>query len=307
MKYLLIVLFGIGFAGCYKMATLQESETGGDADADADTDTDTDTDIDSDGDSDIDTDADTDADKDTDANSDSIVTWVSIPGGTFQMGSTTGGSNEEPVHSVTVPSFEMTQSEVTVSQYRACVNASACKVPGSGKSHDNWGVDGRGNHPVNRVDWYRAVAFCAWVGGRLPSESEWEYAASNGAREDKYPWGDEKPSCDYAVMCDAANMNVSGCGNGFTMDVCSKPAGNTSHGLCDMSGNVWEWIQDWYHLDYEGAPVDGSAWDEEVSYRVRRGGSFSYSADALRASHRYFDTPRYRGAGVGFRCARDAQ
>jgi formylglycine-generating enzyme required for sulfatase activity len=217
------------------------------------------------------------------------------------MGSATGYTNEQPVHSVTVPSFEMTQTEVTVSQYGDCVNALVCTVPVSGGSYDNWGVAGRENHPVNRVLWNQAVAFCVWVGGRLPSESEWEYAASNGASENIYPWGDVEATCDYAVM----NEGGYGCGTGFTMDVCSKPAGNTSHGLCDMSGNPKEWVQDWWHHDYTGAPDDGSAWDESSSYRAVRGGGFGFSV-SLSASHRDIYLATGHGKDIGFRCARDA-
>jgi formylglycine-generating enzyme required for sulfatase activity len=233
------------------------------------------------------------------------------------MGST-AYSREEPVHSVTVPSFEMTQTEVTVSQYGACVDASVCTVPGSGGTYDNWGVAGRENHPVNRVDWNQAVSFCVWVGGRLPSESEWEYAASNGASEDIYPWGDETATCDYAVMNEAGGTGGYGCGTGFTMEVCSKPAGNTSHGLCDMSGNVWEWVQDWYHDSYDCdanpgasncgvggvAPADGSAWDGSGFARVARGGGFDYYAIYLRASDRAYASPSGQSDHLGFRCGR---
>jgi formylglycine-generating enzyme required for sulfatase activity len=303
MRYLLIILLTVGLAGCYKTAIVQESDGGGDADTDTDTDTDADTD--SDADSDADTDSGSDSDTDTDVVCDTDcpdLDWVFIPGGSFQMGSTTGEPREEPVHSVTVPTFEMTQTEVTVAQYGACVDVSVCTVPGSGGTYDNWGVAGRENHPVNRVDWNQSVAFCVWVGGRLPSESEWEYAASNGASKNMYPWGGETATCDYAVMYEGGY----GCGTGFTMDVCSKPAGNTSHGLCDMSGNVWEWVQDWRHDNYTGAPADGSAWDDSGLYRVKRGGSFNAGADMLRASFRGGGTPSFQDSYVGFRCGRDA-
>ena len=111
---------------------------------------------------------------------------------------------------------------------------------------------------MNCLDWQQAVDFCAWAGGRLPSEAEWEYAARSGGPSSsyKYPWGNDAATCTYAVMDDGGY----GCGTGRTWSVCSKPAGNTSQGLCDMSGNVWEWVEDWYHGDYTGAPTDGSAW-----------------------------------------------
>ena len=164
----------------------------------------------------------------------------------------------------------------------------------------NWGYEDREAHPINCVDWTQASAYCAWVGGRLPTESEWEYAARDGGKDQIYPWGDASATCEYAVMDDGGD----GCGEGRTWPVCSKPKGNTSHGLCDMSGNVWEWVQDWYHSSYTGAPTDGSAWEDPVgSNRVIRGGSF-YGAAYLRASGRSYASPSAQGGSHGFRCVR---
>ena len=233
-----------------------------------------------------------------------VLFWVSIPGGMFMMGSDSGGSNELPVHQVTVPSFEMSRTEVTVSHYQQCVDAVMCTEPSQCDSYYNWGVAGRGDHPVNCVDWDQAVAFCTWVGGRLPSEAEWEYAARGGGQVIIYPWGDESPSCTYAVMDEGAGY---GCGEDRTWAVRSKTAGNTAQGLCDMAGNVFEWVQDWYHSDYNGAPSDGSAWETPSgSYRVSRGGSFDNYGYNLRASYRDAGVPSNRFDNLGCRCARDA-
>ena len=220
------------------------------------------------------------------------------------MGSDSGESDELPVHQVTVPAFEMTMTEVTVAQYQACVDTGACTEPDdfTVDSYCNWGQAGREDHPVNCVDWFQAVAFCSWVGGRLPSEAEWEYAARGGGQDITYPWGNDSPSCTYAVLYEGGY----GCGMDRTWAVCSKPAGNTAQGLCDMAGNVFEWVQDWYHSNYNGAPWDGSAWESPShSYRVLRGGSFNANY-ARRAADRDNSAPALRYGSLGLRCARDA-
>ncbi len=229
--------------------------------------------------------------------------WVRIEGGSFDMGSDDGFSNERPVHRVTVPTFEITKTQVTVDQYRACVDAGFCTAPDE-DYYCNWGQSDRGKHPINCVDWHQAQAYAKWAGGRLPTEAEWEYAARSGGRDWKYPWGDEEATCERAVMYDGSN---NGCGRNSTWPVCSKPRGNTTQGLCDMTGNVWEWVQDWYHDSYNGAPTDGSAWEKPTgSYRVYRGGSWYYFARYVRAAVRHYYSPGYRGYYLGFRLARNA-
>ena len=231
---------------------------------------------------------------------DTGIEWVRITGGSFFMGSNDGDSDEKPVHRVAVPTFEMSKTQVTVDQYIACVDAGACTEPDT-EDYCNWIKSDRGSHPVNCVDWDQAQAFARWVGGRLPSEAEWEYAARSGGRDWKYPWGDEAATCERAVMYDSSY----GCGRGGTWPVCSKPSGNTTHGLCDMAGNVWEWVQDWWHDSYNGAPTDGSAWESPTgSYRVYRGGSWDYNARGVRAAYRNDDAPRARYGNLGFRLAR---
>ena len=236
---------------------------------------------------------------------DTGIEWVRIPGGSFNMGSEDGDSDEMPVHIVMVPTFEMGKTQVTVDQYRACVDAGACTAP-STSEWCNWGQSDRGKHPINCVDWNQAQAFATWAGGRLPSEAEWEYAARSGGGDCKYPWGDEDATCERAVMNDGSGY---GCGRDSTWPVCSKLKGNTTHGLCDMAGNVWEWVQDWYHDSYNGAPTDGLAWESPTgSYRVRRGGSWNYDgAWGVRAAYRIDAGPRNRDDYLGFRLARSVR
>ena len=100
------------------------------------------------------------------------------------------------------------------------------------------------------------------------------------------------------------NEGVFGCGQDSTWAACGKTAGNTAQGLCDMAGNVYEWVQDWFHNDYIGAPVDGSAWEGSGSFRVIRGGGFGNLDVFLRAAYRYYGVPSDRYDFYGFRCAR---
>ena len=246
-----------------------------------------------------------------------LVTWIFISGGTFDMGSNDGESNEQPLHSVTVPTFEMTKTQVTVEQYEECVTDGVCTALWTG-DYCNWDDPGYEDHPANCITWYQAREFCEWAGGRLPSEAEWEYAARSGGQDITYPWGNETATCDYAVMNDGG----WGCGTDRTWPVCSKVAGNTDQGLCDMAGNVWEWVEDDYHGSYDCdenptvlncdngglAPTDGSAWvdDPRGDRRVRRGGSFNFLADDLRAAWRYPYQPSAFSMISGFRCAREA-
>jgi formylglycine-generating enzyme required for sulfatase activity len=238
------------------------------------------------------------------------IEWVSIPGGSFSMGSNDGDSDEKPVHTVRVASFEMSRSEVTVRQYKACVEAGACTAPDTGE-FCNWGKSGREEHPINCVEWNQASAFARWAGGRLPTEAEWEYAARSAGKAVVYPWGNDAPSCDLAVFGHGRSCTASdpcGCGRNSTWPVCSKTDGNTDQGLCDMSGNVWEWVEDWYHDSYSGAPADGSAWiSGGGSGRVYRGGSWNYPASYVRAANRGRFTPGYRCSYLGFRLSRDLE
>jgi formylglycine-generating enzyme required for sulfatase activity len=225
------------------------------------------------------------------------------------MGSNEGDNDEKPVHRAAVRAFEMARTEVTVAQYRACVQAGECTAPATG-GWCNWGVSGRDDHPVNCVDWNQAQGFVRWLGGgaRLPTEAEWEYAARSGGKAWTYPWGNEQATCEYAVMGHQRACTESdpcGCGRNSTWPVCSKSKGNTTQGLCDMAGNVREWVQDWYHDSYSGAPSDGRAWESPTgSFRVTRGGSWGFDARFVRAAYRGNVDPGYRDSLLGLRPAR---
>ncbi len=196
---------------------------------------------------------------------------VVIPAGRFRMGDLNGGgrADEKPVHEVRIAKpFAMSRYEVTFAEYDRYAQAT-----GKTKPDDSWD-SGRGNHPVIHVSWQDAQGYAKWLSRetgqryRLPSEAEWEYAARAGSTT-IYSWGDS-PSGRHAN----ANEDKGWPSDGYEY---TAPTGSfipNQFGLYDMSGNAAEWVEDCWHGDYAGAPVDGSAWDGNCERLVLRGGSF---------------------------------
>ncbi len=210
--------------------------------------------------------------------------WAPIPGGQFRMGSASGGYRDErPVHRVQFEhAFDLFRTPVTRAQY-ARFDRRATVTPG------------REREPMNEVSWYAATMFCRWLGARLPSEAEWEYACRAGTTTEYWSGNDEG---DLARV----GWYVKNSGN-RVHPVGEKPA--NPWGLFDMHGNVWEWCEDTSHSDYNGAPSDGNSWVDEVSSgRGFRGGSFQVTAEFVRSAYRGRSNRSARWSSVGFRPAR---
>ena len=177
-----------------------------------------------------------------------------------------------------IPDFEIGKYQVTNEEYMEFVNNAGYKQPGY-YDDERFNSD---DQPVVGVSWYDAKLYCDWLNSiskhchRLPTESEWEWAASGGER--KYPWGDDEPTPELANY---------GSKVGQTTPVGNYPAGATPDGLMDMAGNVLEWCEDWY--------------DEQEKYRVLRGGSWDDSASGLLCSDRSVIDPFGRYSNIGFR------
>ena len=217
----------------------------------------------------------------------------------FWMGCVPGDSqcdeDEKPRHKVYLDAYYIDKKEVTVAAYRSCVNAGQCKYDDTNDSDCNYEVSGKEQHPMNCVSWYQADSYCKFVNKRLPTEAEWERAARL-QENDIYPWGMDRPTKDLAVFE----------GSSGTLPVASKPA--AAHGLFDMAGNVWEWVQDCYDEDvYKQRSVNSLTKNPVNSCssdgRVLRGGSYYDSGEWLRSSDRSRDDPGFRNWFDGFRCA----
>jgi formylglycine-generating enzyme required for sulfatase activity len=214
---------------------------------------------------------------------------VAVAGGYFLMGSARGEGNpeERPMHEVAVADFFLDAAEVTVRAYRACVEAGRCVAPKPGP-FCNGLATARDTHPVNCVDHRDATAFCAWAGGRLPTESEWEYAASGGAEGRRHAWGDAPPTRTTACYDHP----------GGTCPVASFPPG--AFGLYDMNGNVWEWTASWFGW-YPNEPETGRQ-------RVFKGGSWSrWHPKWLRNKNRGRWPEDRHNAWLGLRCGRTSE
>lgn len=228
-----------------------------------------------------------------------------IAAGSFQQGDTQGGgqSDEKPVHTVVVKAFAMGQFEVTFDEYDRFALRTGRLLPGD----QGWG---RGRRPVINVSWQDAKDYAAWLSQntgkryRLPTESEWEYAARSEGKDDLWAGTSDKEELRlYAVYGGYSGTALVG------HDQVRRP---NAIGLYDMSGNVLEWVEDCLHDNYNQAPADGTAWLEagrgDCQDRVNRGGAWAANRpETLRVSRRFGNLAGTRSDGLGFRLAQDLE
>jgi formylglycine-generating enzyme required for sulfatase activity len=226
------------------------------------------------------------------------------PAGCFRMGDaeSEGEADELPVHEVCLTAdFFLDRHEATNAEYRACVDAGACTVPiyaGSYSRPSYYGNPVYDLFPVIYVSWDQASAYCTWQGKRLPTEAEWEYAARGGLADKRYLWGD-------AVT--GTNANYWGSGDPWDNDTSEvEYYAPNGFGLYDMSGNVWEWLSDWYDPAYYAiSPGDDPPGSATGTTHVVRGESWSADTFYLHVSKRLNFEATTRGSLLGFRCAAD--
>jgi len=226
---------------------------------------------------------------------------IMIPAGSFRQGNIHGEDEptERPLRDVNIKKFAIGRFEVTFEEYDRYAIATGQPLP----RDEGWG---RGSRPVINVSWEDAVNYAKWLSQatgsryRLPTESEWEYAARSRGKDEIWAGtSDQEQLGNYAWF----NSNSAG----RTQLVGTKTP--NALGLKDMSGNVWEWVEDCWHDDYNNAPTNGSAWLEgnggNCGVRLRRGGGWTDSPISLRSSSRNWYSADTRSTLIGFRLAQD--
>jgi sulfatase modifying factor 1 len=209
------------------------------------------------------------------------ATMVLIPAREFQMGS--NAAEDEPPHTVHLSAFYIDKFEITQEQFQKVMENNPSDFNGK-------------NLPVEQVTWYEARDYCKAVDQRLPTEAEWEKAARGGTHT-VYYWGDAIDG-DFAWYWDNSKRSTHPVGT-------RKP---NAFGLHDMSGNVWEWVADYYEdTYYKSSPRENPAGPFTSKYRVIRGGSWRDLPEFLRTTRRNYDLPAGRFNHIGFRCAQSAE
>jgi formylglycine-generating enzyme required for sulfatase activity len=219
---------------------------------------------------------------------------VRIPGGEFRMGSPEGEgeSEEHPQHVVQVDGFLMDKTEVTWGQYRRFAMQTGRTLPKT----PIWGMPEA--FPASNITWEDARSFCAWAGGRLPTEAEWERAA-RGAEARRYPWGDDWDP----ARCNTRDGGVHAPSAAGAYPDCLSP-----YGVLDLAGSVGEWCEDWYGADYYAkSPAENPIGPDTGRTRVSRGGWWMNAASFVRGAYRQGFDPGWPDPTRGFRCVQDDQ
>ena len=216
-----------------------------------------------------------------------------IPAGDFIMGSDEFGP-EQPRRTVYLPSYYIDKYPVTNADYKRYMLATRAFAPRHWKGFEI--PPGLENHPVHRISWYEAVAYCEWAGKRLPTEAEWEKAA-RGTDGRRWPWGDEFDE-RHALVWDRGEFKD-------TVPVDAHPGGASPYGVCEMAGHVEEWCADWYE-GYPGSTYQCGAYGQK--FKALRGGSSFFTQNHARCAYRCFTRPEDSGmdglVGCGFRGVR---
>jgi formylglycine-generating enzyme required for sulfatase activity len=222
------------------------------------------------------------------------VPMIAIPAGEFTMGS--DREVERPPHTVSIAAFEIDMFEVTNEQFEKFVAATGYVTDAEKAGETSWQyyAKDKSNHPVVKVSWNDAKAFCEWADKRLPTEAEWEKAA-RGTDGRVYPWGNE---------WDETKANTKEAGYRGTTIAGSFPDGASPYGVMDMAGNVAEWTSDWFqpYPGYPGGDSEAQYFGEK--YRVIRGGGWFSDKELVRATERSASSETLANDDVGFRCAR---
>ena len=225
-----------------------------------------------------------------------LGTMIKIPGGTYQMGDSADALSSPP-HMVTLASYSMDKYEVTVSQFRECVDKKGCAPPLLLSSANcNYSVPGRDNHPVNCVEWSDAKRYCGWLGKRMPTEAEWEFAA-RGPSGRTYPWGNTDPTCTTAAFSPRDKQKCAS----STQVVGTHPLGVSYFGVFDMAGNAEEWVFDFYS-DYQAGPQSNPSGPATGEEHVIRGGNWTYEQAGMHTYGRWHS--KWAVDWIGFRCAK---
>ena len=240
---------------------------------------------------------------------------IYVPGGQFTLGDDASEENDEkPARVVQIDGFLIDETEVTNAAYAQCVAAEVCPRParaGATYHQSYYGDPAFDDYPVINVSWFNAQAFCEWRGARLPTEAEWEFAASvNPIEEIKYrhPWGDSFDGerlnfCDVNCRTDSPDA-VWDDGFNDTAPVGSYPDGRSPVGVYDMLGNVMEWVNDWYDFDaYEAISDTNPRGPTEGDFKSLRGGSWLSPSEDTAVTVRGNFEPTVAQANLGFRCA----